>query len=310
MIDIIKLDSSRSIIPGQAASRGVAGTINFMLINMASQVIRQRRVGMPEDQGDATELLNIDHYNDNIALQEEAEENAANREELGYEAQVDPVERGAVLKLLYQHIYNDMYPFARKTPAESNPNILLPNQFDVPEPVAAVIRRGSEVQPITDRIKLNLQHEADALGVTLEDTMLAFNRRQTRAASFMKLNAAEIRDIIKNLHWTGEPFQDAYQMVDWLEPIVQLRLLAGADGGLFFARSFEIGRYRSNGSQAAANIVLIDGARREVIAEYDRLMRIESFKRSVENAQSKGANLPFFNPPPPAVKNASVRKQA
>lgn len=299
MIDLIKIDSSKSILPEQAACRGVAGAINFMLITAASTIIRRKSISLPE--GD--EPNHIDNYNENIAAQEEAEENLRVREEQGFSPPVDIVEQAAVLKILLSHLSDNMEDHARKVEAATRPGYMLPEPFDMPESIARTLDRQMKSRPPISEARK--KQEAELLGVSEEDVEAAHERRGAQQISFLKVNAKEIQEIIRNVHWTGEPL-DEYQAFEWLEPIVQLRLLAGADSGLWFARQQQIERFRNNAEEAAGNIRLFDDLRLKVHNERDRLMRIESFKRKVDDAILRGATLPRFNVRPLEPKKAKV----
>lgn len=292
ILKLIEIKSDESMFAEREASRGMASSINFMLINFAATVIRNRNRSIPDLDMDA--INNIDNFNENISAQAADDENDANREELGYEIQVDPVEQAAALKVIRTHLADNCEDHARKVRAATNPKILLPEPFDMPDTILRTIERQIRVRPklSEERVKA----EAELLGVSPDDIEAAHARQQDQTVSFYTKNAQEILEMIKNLHWTEQDF-DAYAAWDWLAPVTKVRLISGADQGMWFARSNQIQRFRNNVDEARANIRLIDLLRNEVLDEKDRLMRIDSFKRSVALALERSSSgVIKFNP--------------
>lgn len=296
MFKLIEVDTSHKFV-GQAASRGVANAINFFLINTASSIIRQRRTGVPEPTDiEPNPVNNIDNYDEAAKDLAEAEDTAENREEQGFYVPDDPVHVAGLLKVIFAHLYEDLAQYAQQIEYVSSPGKYFLNPFDVPMTLSREIER--QMRSVRGRSLALQQAEADDLGRPLEEIQAADGRKIAQRVGFMKENAKEIIALVDSWHLVeDEAMMDHEQAYERLHPLQQLRLLSGADQGLFFAIGNQIeNRQRLDNKTRKGNIILIEGKRNQILDEVDRLMRIDSFQRAVHAAEERGQSYPRFNP--------------
>lgn len=315
LFKLCEIDASMAFV-GRGAGLGVCNAINFFLVNTASNIIRARTTGIPEaTEWDPNPINNIDAHNEQMANRGSVAHNVRgesgvddegndvadindeqeNRAEQGFTVPDDPVVVAGYLKVIFAELQAELIRHARKHPYESMPNRSYPDRFDIPFTLVKELERQMVQKEPDER---RIANEAEILGRPIEEIRTLALRRGASRINFIRENAREIIELAANWHLTGDDAMlDHHACVERLHPMQQLRLLAGADQGLFFAVKNTIMNYqRLDIKIVKANIDMIEGKRNEVLDEVDRLMRIDSFQRQVMEAEERGQTYPAFQP--------------
>lgn len=317
MLNLIKFDESRPII-ARAAGRAVIGSANFSMRSLCEAILRQTRFGTP-----VVEASGIDGHNEEISREAEKQEEVRARIEQGHDVEMPLMEQAGLLKVVRDAINSDLIDHADQKALITDPSKTIPDPFHVggtfEESIEFQLR-----QTVNMPSKAMIEAEAAALNVSVEDIHRAVIDRHARQISYLKENKADIISMYHSLRPIGPDghpwgLMDAIAVFDRLPAMTRLRLYKSADTGLFKQRDREIQRHLgvSKGSErsgdAAGNVALIDGTRRELLLEVAELYKNETFKRDIERAQARGANLPTFSPAPhvqkPDSKEIAIEKR-
>lgn len=302
LFKLCEIEQSMKFV-GQAAARGTCNAINFFLINTASNMIRQRRAGIPEaTEQDPTPINHIDNYDTAQKDQDDQDQTDDTRAEQGFTVPDDPVVVAGYVKVIFAELNEELLKHAGKVEYQSTPGQFYPNPFEIPTTLAKEIDRQMRAARMPH--EAILKNEAEILGRPIEEIIAAAGRKIAQRVGFIKENAKEIIELASNWHLEGdEAGMDHESAYERLHPMQQLRLLAGADSGLWFAIGNQIQNPRRlDLREVRANIDLIEGRRTELLAEVSRLMRIDSFGRQVREAEDRGQVYPRFNPAPEKMK--------
>jgi hypothetical protein len=302
MFKLLEINASMKFV-GQAASRGVCNAINFFLISTASNIIRNRTAGVPEPTAfDPNPVNHIDNYDEAKKDAEDKTNTDENREEQGYEAPEDPTVVAGYLKVIYAELNEELIRHAQKVEYQSSPGHFYPNPFEIPMSLSKEIERQMKAVKLPSEALL--RNEAEILGRPYEEIVAAAQRKMVQRVGFIRENAKEIIELASNWHLSGDDadieYEDAYER---LHPMMKLRLLAGAEQGVFFAIGNQIeNRQRLDLKTVKGNIKLLEDTQEAIHDEVDRLMRIDSFKRKVHEAEERNQQYPRFNMRPSELK--------
>ena len=287
MFKVITINPSELFV-GQAAMRGAASAAMFNIINAITNQIRKGKLAIPEE-----DEISIDAFNEEHAAKGEEGQEEENLEEQGYESPQDPIEVAKLLKEIYNHIWKEMEGYARKERSELNHKVLIPFEYDVPQTAFSTLERQARPRYATPE-KIERQYRQYEGSVSREELIAADRARQDTNTGFIRLHSKEILDEIKNLHWTGEPM-DHWQCFDALRPILQLRLLSGADQALVQAK-INIIKYPRGKSipEQRGDFKLLEEKRIEILKEVDHMMMVKSFVRRLDADLERGATVPQF----------------
>lgn len=298
MFKLLEIESRQDFV-GRAAAKGVADSINFFLINTASNAIRQRRAGVPEASLAIPNPVNhVDNYDEAQKDLDDAAEERIIRAEQGFVVLDSPEVVAAYLKVIYEYLDGRLHEMANTKEYQSKPGYFFPIQFDIPTPLDMVLER--RINSARMPTEAAMQQEARDLHCLVSEVRLAAATRIARQTGFLKENAKEIIDMVSNWHLPEDQLGiDHEQALDALHPLQHLRLLAGADNGLWFEKRRTLENPQGlDAVRRAGNLLLIKGRRQDIFDEIDRLMRIPSFQREVQYMEERGSRYPRFNPTP------------
>lgn len=312
MLAKLRFDPSRPII-ARAAGRALVGSLNFTIASLIQQHLRRERFGasVPEASG-------IDGLNDAAADAAADVEAGRVREEQGFAITADPLELAARLKLVRDSVAGDLLKNAGRRQMATRPGETFPDPFHIGASFAESLDFQLRTQPRMAS-EAALRAEAKALNVSLDDVKAALTARHVRQINLLRDSRDDIERIYGELTPKGSDghplgVEADEEVFAKLPAIVQLRLVAAADKGLFRARQRELELHFAGRSEAAGNIALLDGTRRELLAMVNRWMEKPQFKAELDDATSRGANQPTFAPAPheqqPDEKEEALRKKA
>jgi hypothetical protein len=293
LLDKIKFDPKAPFVARYAGS-SLVGSLNFMISNLIQQQLRRDLYGAPTEGG-------IDAANEEAAGHEATAEETRTREEQGFATVEEPLVTAAKLKLVRDSVQDDLLRHAARKPMVTDPSKTIPDQFHIGIAFAdSVDYQGKMGARINDA---QVRAEAKVVGCTEDEIRTVLLSRHNRQLNFLKDNKQRILDIYHGLAakgTDGHPYdlEDADAVFANLPAIVQLRLAAAVDKGLYKGRMREVERHMNRQVDALANLALIDGVRREALQEVGRWYLKAEFKQSLDEALSRGGNLPQFAPAP------------
>lgn len=294
MLQKLRFDPSQPII-ARSAGRALAGSLLFSMVNLIQQHLRAERFGTRVEAG------GIDALNDAAADADDKAEAARVRVEQGFAAPVDYLALAAKMKLVYSSIFDDLEKHAQRKAMLTDASRTIPDPFQIPSTLADSIDFQLRTKPQISEARIRA--EAKALNVSEEDIRIAVVSRHTRQIDILRDNRADVERIFENLTAKGSDGHPLGAEADEevfmsLPAMVQLRCAAAADKGLFRARNREIELHLSGNKDAGGNIAILDGTRRDILAMVGRWMDTAKFKAEVEEAASRGSNMPQFAPAP------------
>jgi hypothetical protein len=285
----------------QSAYRGVIGSINFMLINSASNMLRQEQTLNPGGGG-------IDAYNELLAAQGEHTEEERSLEEMGLETRDDPRIVGGQLRLvsaalneeLLEHAPRVFFPLSRKTG---------PDPWTVGDSIEMTLAR--QIARTPRDLTAAMKAEAKALNVSEEVIHEALKRQQATSAAWLANNRELILEVIHSMNFENPDALTVETVWDKLPAMTRFRLYAAADGGLFRKSQNEAQRYIVWGRiESKSNVGLCDGERRVLRTEINGFLRDEHNKREIQAALDNGATMPVLQALPPVTVDAAAKKLA
>ena len=283
----LKFDTKVPLI-ARTGGRALVGSINFSISNLIQQHLRQERFGLP--------AAGVDQYNDEIAGAEAAEEATRNREEQGYSIAEPPLKLAAKLKQIRDSLQQDLVDHAAQRPMVTNPSKTMPDTFHVGLAFEESLDFQTKMQVRISEPQVIA--EAKALDIDPQEIRQALITRHSRQMNFLKDNAKHIVELYNGLSTGVMEIEDADDVFNGLPAVVRMRLAAAADRVLFNARAREIQRHMAGQPDAAGNLALLDGTRREIQAEVGFWLEEPHFKREVDEALSRGVMLPQWSPSP------------
>lgn len=295
LFKLATIDASMPYV-GRALGLGVCNSINFFLINTASGIIRQRRAGIPDATAwEPNPVNHIDNYDEASKDNTERNETNANREEQGFTVPENPTIVAGYLKVIFAELQAELHRMARTYPFQSMPGRSFPDKFDIPFTIPLELERQM-IQKLPDEKRL--AREAEILEMPIETIRNIAIQKDMSRINWIRENAGEITELISNWHLEGDDAMlDHHACVERLHPMQQLRLLAGADQGLWFGITNTIrNNQRLDILEVKKQKDFLQGKRDEVLNEVERLMRIDSFQRQVMEAELRGQTYPKFNP--------------
>lgn len=288
----IKFNPAMPII-ARGGGRGLVGSLNFSILNLIQQSLKQAKFGLP--------TAGVDTANDETADIAAQKENARNREEQGFTVSDDPLVLAARLKLIRDAVAKDLRDNADMRPMVLDPHVTIPDVFHVGSDFEESIEFQKGLAPRLSEAQMKA--EAKALNVSVDDVRNALMRRHARQVGFLNDHEGEIIAAYHSLTAVDTDgyaldLDEAEAVLANLPAIYQLRIAAAVDKGLYRQRNNELERALSGNAQSKGNIGLIDGTRREILAEVDRWTHAPQFKTQIEDAINRGTNLPAFAPVP------------
>lgn len=302
LLNRIKFDPSMPFI-ARAAGRSMVGTLNFAIVNLVSQELRNRRYGEtvaevnqnPEGELSTTPP-NLDDRNE-IDVNEKQGREVENqlREDQGFDVGMEPLVLASMLKFLRDTIADDLDANAglRRNPLTGK---LMKNPFDLAQPISESFTRQLALAP---RIDMTIAGKiAKVVGLTAEDVVRVAEQRHKNANKFLQDNAAEMFSIIDNLGSPvgddGHVFEpsDDETVLDRLPAMNQARLIVAADRGLWYERERQVQGYMRGNPNALGNIGIIDGVRKQLHTDYAVFMSRGPIRQEIEEAVNRGATWP------------------
>lgn len=318
LLDKVKVNASFPFV-GRAASRSIVSSLNFTIASMVANAVRNNMFGVPAETGDTPDLKlspgehvpgpGIDGFNEAYAAAEEARHEAQMRHEQGYVVDVPPLELAGMLKVIRDHLAENLLENAgmRQNPLDPKRG-LYPDPYHVGESLSVSFAKQMEMAPRVSEAQVRAQ--AEALNLDFEDCMRVTKQRQERGARFLKDNREEILQMLDNLgaiDAEGNPYgtADAEEVFEKLPAIHRARMYVSADRGLWYERDRAIGMMMRGHPDGPANIKLIDAARQEIHDEFDRFMKREDVRRDISDAVQRGATWPTLIDLPEKKKAAA-----
>lgn len=299
MLDNCKWNAAMPFVC-RAAYRGVISSINFTLITSAQTMLRQEQTLNPGIGG-------IDGYNEFLASLNERDEEVRSQEEQGLVVQLNPRELGGMLKVVRAYLDEELRANASEVIlALTNKRVL--NPFEIGDTIENSLARLISRTPreLTAHMKL----EAKALNKSEEVIFEALKRQQLNNAAYLATNRELILDIIEKMTFEDPNDLTAEAVWDRLPALMQLRLYAAADNGLYFESDRQAQRYILRGVQECkSNVGLVDGERRILRKEIEAFVAQPKIRRELSEAHAGGAVMPTLHPVVPAVED-TTRKVA
>lgn len=299
----------------RSALRGIAHAINFSLIALAANHLRNLHFGQALPEADEHFGQTVDSRNELEAAIDGNEVEASLREAQGFTLLMPPLELAARLKVIRDSCAAELDSHAgmRRNPLT---NAIFKNPFDVVQAVSESLgwQLAQKVR-IDEAVVLNT---AAVLGLDEPSVRLALEKQHVSQQKFLKDNAAEIYTIIDNLVYKGVDghafgIDDDETVEERLPAINRARLYVAADKGLVAQRLQEVRRYMRNAEpQVLSNIGIIDGEREHLTQKFNVLMNLPIIKDEIYDATQRGARLPKLQPlfPKVRVPEAAPLRQA
>jgi hypothetical protein len=291
-----KINSSFPFV-GRAVLRGVVSSLNFQVLTLAQQMVRQQQ---QEANLSADSLLSggIDNYNEAAAAAEERAESERMRAEQGHEVRMPALELGALLLTLSNNFREELLSHAGMIESMLRPGTMLPNPYDLGESVEETLTRQMARAPRMSSAQAKA--EMKAYGFSEEKLAEAFKKQHESQLNFLKENKELILSHVERMRTlAGVTDNDAEAAWDKLPTIQKLRLLAAADNGLYYAAQRELTNFlvynRPNGK---SNAGLLVSERRVIHAEINDIMKNPTTKREIDAEIERGASLPNLQPLP------------
>lgn len=289
----------------RSALRGIAHSINFSLIALSTNHLRNLRFGTAIPDADEHYGQTIDSRNEIDGQVEGADVEIAVREAQGYAVLMPPLELASRLKVIRDSCAFELHAHAGK---RMNPltNKLFLNTFDVVQPVSESLNwQLAQKARIDDAV---VRNTAAVLGLDEESIRVSLEKQHDSQQKFVRENAAELYTIIDNLVYKGEDghafgIDDDETVEERLPPINRMRLYVAADKGLIGQRLLEVRSYVRNADPVRlGNIGLIDGERELLRSKFNKLMDVQHIKDEINDASQRGARVPTLSPLFPKVK--------
>lgn len=308
LVKLLQFDSSRPVVARTGGSAAI-GSANFLIANLLQRDLRasRRMAVQPEASG-------IDGANDAAADDAAAAEEARVRLEQGFDTEMHVLEHAGLLRVFRDAIAEDLLENAAMIEAVTKPGVQIPDPFHVGAPFVDAIQFQISRAPQA-LSEARVMAEARALGVKPEVIRAAVLNRHNRQVQFLKDNRQEILDKYEGLvalNADGHPYTTAEveAVFDKLPAMTRLRLCKAADSGMYKATEREVERHLNGNGEAMGNVGLLNGTRRELRASVAKLMADGNFKREVDAAQSRGANMPVWSPAPPTLEEQEALRKA
>ena len=290
LLQKIKFDPAQPIV-ARGGGKGLVSTLNFSILNLIRQHLREQMYGAPTD--------GVEGANEEAAAKDATAEEKRTREEQGFDTPVPPLVTAAKLKLIRDAVNGDLIENAARKPMVTDPNKTLPDAYHVGQDFRSSVDWA--VSQVRGTNEAQMVAEAKAMNVDVEEIRASDARQTERQRAFLKDNLDDIVTQYYGLTAIGQDghplsLDDAEAVLSNLPAIQQMRVAAAIDRGLYKQRGLELdrrqGRYRE---EAKTNIALLDGARREVLAEVARWMEKQPFKDQLD---AFVGNAPEFAPVP------------
>lgn len=323
LLQKIRVNKSYPFV-GRAAGRSITGTLGFLISNIVASEIRKRTTGVPvEDAGLSPSKVDalLAKYGNTVDArneQDEASRGAAHldklREEQGLVVNADPMELAGKLNIIRLSIAEDLLANAQMMVNPLDPKgSTYPNPYDVAPSLDESFERQVSQQPRINEVQLKAQ--AAALNLPYEDVLRVTRARQEAGVRFLKAHKEEILSMLATLGASDSQgnqlsTDDAESVELGLPPIQRARLYVAADRGLWYERDRAIGLYMRGHPDGEGNIKIVDGTREEIHADFNRLMRTDSWKRSIEDAVARGAQYPVLLALPSKATTAKLATAA
>lgn len=301
---VLVFNSSMPII-SKASGRQVVNSINFMLIALASNLIREDLRLNPEGDLDRPD---IDEYNSLLAGQMDARQEDEQQMEQGFGDGMTQMERGRLLKSLRAFINGRLHEHASMVRYELSKKTA-PNMFEVGDEIEQTLRRQIERAP--RELTSAMKQEAKALGISEESILAGLQRQQDTNAKFLNLHRHRILEVIGRLECDQLDEESAESTFDKLPVMDRFRLWAAADSGLYFAGESQGQRWVVYKVQEGKdNLAVINAERHKLRVDINNFLKEPSNKRGIAEAMAAGANIPALQPLPPTqeeLKKAATK---
>lgn len=300
-------------VVGRALGRAMVASMNFMVLNVATAILRQEKqidstgwVSLNEevpfeDPNNPTAVggTGIDGLNNQMAQEEAAAEALKVREEQGLPAPMNPWEHAVLLRTLTQYISGKLAAKASKQQSYTRPGMFFLNPWDLADPIEATID-FQILQTKPRDLDSRMKAEAKALNVPLEEIQEATKRRLEAQALFLTENKAALVAIVSKMDAeVGSPVDDDAAQAAWdlLPALTKLRLYAAGDRGMFRQAHREAISYiQSNRLLGKTMNGILNGERRELRKVIERFEKTPTVKRELDQAFAGGAAYPIFLP--------------
>ena len=300
----IRFDPSMPFV-ARAAGRSIVGTLNFAIVNLAAQELRNRRFGQTAVEGGEHADGDAPSNEPTLDARNEIDQNEVQgdkveqqlRDDQGFEVGVEPLVLASQLKFIRDVIADDLDANAglRRNPLNGK---LMKNPFDLAQPISESFARQLALAPRVDMSMIT--KVAKVVGLTPEDVIRVVEQRHKSANKFLSDNAAELFSIIDNLGTPigddGHPFEpaDDESVLDRLPALNQARLIVAADRGLWYERERQVQGYMRGNPNALGNIGIIDGVRKQLHNDYAIFMAKPHMRTEIEEAVNRGAAWPVL----------------
>lgn len=304
-------NTDRAVIV-RAALRGVASSINFSLIALATSHLRSLRFGKAVEEVDSHFGHNVDQRNE-IDLEIEGNQIEAQlREDQGFAIQLPPLELAAMLKVI-----RDSCDAELDAHASLRMNPLTRQRYKYPFDIVA---------PLSESLVFMLSREAQISEAMVQNTMkvlgadeqsirLVLQQDHERQRKYLKDNAHEILSIIDSLEAKGQDghvlgIQDDETVEERLPALNRARLYVAADNGLVSRRLVDFRAFMRGNPDALGNIGMIDGERKILRLKFVNFMKAPEIKDEIADAVSRGAKAPQLQALFPDVPGTQQQKAA